>query len=131
MSKFAGFNKVLMAASVVSIICLIFYIIFDNTILRGVCVGLIFATQLIQFSHSSVAWSDRAGALSDSGKARFSNWNETRKINNQKAAEKKAVEDAEKKEKKRLEEEKKARIEARKAEALKRIEDEENGIASA
>jgi hypothetical protein len=130
MNQLLSFGKILVFTSLASIILLIVYIFAPYPMVRGACVGLLLTAQLIPLSYNSVAATqfinDRGRVLKNKmgekwdnshiiGDAKSKVSNKINEIKDNRAAA------AAQKEK---EAEKRARIEARKAEALKKIEDE-------
>ena len=115
MNSFEKFGKVLVATAIISIVCLIFYIFFDNIVVRGVCVGVLFAAQLIPIAYNSVAATRFVGKK----------WNNSHIIDNAKTKMNEIKDNraaaAAQKEKDAA---RRARIEAKMAAERKRIEDE-------
>jgi hypothetical protein len=109
MNSFEKFGKVLVATAIISIVCLIAYIFIDNIVVRGVCVGVLFAAQLIPIAYNSVA------ATRFVGNAKTKVFNKMNEIKDNRAA---AAAQKEKDAAKR------ARVEARMAAERKGIEDE-------
>lgn len=115
MNSFEKFGKVLVATSIISIVCLIAYIFIDNIVVRGVCVGVLFAAQLIPIAYNSVAATRFVGKKWNNSNIIGNAKSKINKYNDNKAA---AAAQKEKDAAKR------ARIEARMAAERKKIEDE-------
>jgi hypothetical protein len=119
MNSFEKFGKVLVATAIISIACLIAYIFIDNIVVRGVCVGVLFAAQLIPIAYNSVAATRFVGKkwnnshIIDNAKTKVSNKMNEIKDNRAAAAAQKEKDAA-----------KRARVEARMAAERKGIEDE-------